>query len=140
MQDFSFLEKGGHRMEMIKEGDLYKRIEIEGVTFLIYYGYSTEKEKEHGWEPAPQYPAFEEVPQYTPDGRPFANPCQDCCEYYDPIAPRKSDNWCFNCKLFDKREQMIGICTCEKRKLEVARSGTQTDSPSEKTEVRDNEI
>ena len=61
-------------MEMIKEGDLYKRIEIEGVTFLIYYGYSTEKEKEHGWEPAPQYPAFEEVPQYTPDGRPFANP------------------------------------------------------------------
>ena len=61
MQDFLFLEKGGHRMEMIKEGDLYKRIEIEGVTFLIYYGYSTEKEKEHGWEPAPQYPAFEDI-------------------------------------------------------------------------------
>ena len=124
-------------MENIKEGTLYKKLEIEGVTFDIYYGYSTEEEKKRDWEPAPQYPMFEETPQYTPSGRPFVNSFQDCCECYDPIVPRKSDNWCFNCKHFDKREQLIGICTCEKRKLEVARSGTPLDTPSEKTEVGD---
>ena len=127
-------------MEKVIEGTLHKRIEIEGVTFEIYNGYSCEAEKQAGWDPSPQYPVFEEQPQYTAKGYPFAMVYQDCCEYYEPIKPRTEDNWCFNCKMFDKREKYIGICTCEKRKLEVARSGTQTDSPSEKTEVRDDEI
>ncbi len=118
-------------MEEIKEGTLYKEIEIEGVLFSIYYGYSTEEEKKKNWEPAPQYPVFEEHPQYTARGFPFANSFQDCCEHYVPIAPRKSDHWCFNCKLFDRREFFIGICTCEKRRKEVARNGTPSVAATE---------
>ncbi|MBQ8409023.1 MAG: hypothetical protein IJY39_09190 [Clostridia bacterium] len=128
-------------MENIKEGTFYKEVEIEGVVFKIYYGYVNDEERYSGWEPTPLYPIFEEHPQYTPRGYPFATAYQDCCPYYEPIRTGKQDNkWCFNCKLFDKREKYIGICTCEKRKLEVARSGTQTDSPSEKTEVRGDKI
>lgn len=127
-------------MEEIKEGTLYKEIEIEGVTFLIYYGYSTENEKQNGWEPAPLYPVFEEHPRYTVKGFPFANSFQDGCEYYEPKSQKKAERWCFSCKMFDQRDQLIGICTCEKRRLEVARSGTPEVAPSEKAEVMDDEI
>lgn len=111
-------------MDNIKEGALHKVVEIEGVTFEIYLGYSTEEEKKQGWEPSPQYPVFEKHPQYTKDGRPFAIVYQDCCEYYESINPNRDNLWCYNCKLFDKREDYIGICTCEHRRA-VARSGTQ---------------
>lgn len=118
-------------MTEIREGSLHKKFEVEGVIFEIFYGYSTEEEKQHGWGPQPQYPVFTENPQYTARGFPFATAYQDCCEYYQPIKPKKEDNWCYNCKLFDQREKYIGICTCEKRREAVARSGTQESNETD---------
>lgn len=104
-------------MEYISEGTLYKKIEIEGVVFEIYYGYGSEEERLNGWEITPQYPIFDEHPQYTPKGYPFATAYQNCCDDYQPIRRGKQDNkWCFNCRLFDRKERYIGICRCEKRK------------------------
>jgi len=101
-------------MNEIKDGDFYKRVEIEGVTFEIFYRYSSEEERARGWEPLPCYPDFEEHPQYTKDGYAFAIAYQDVCKHYQPI--RKGEPWCDNCKLFDKREKYIGICQCQARR------------------------
>ncbi len=108
-------------MNKIRDGDLYQRFEIEGVIFEIYYGYSTDSERRHGWEPSPIYPDFTAIPQYTPSGYPFATVYQDGCEHYKPIIHKSEDHWCYNCEMFDKREKHIGICKCEFRKCHTQR-------------------
>ncbi len=104
-------------MHAVKDGDLYKTVEIGGVTFRIYYGYSTQGEKENGWEPRPLYPEFLESPQYTKNGEPFATVFQDVCEHFQPKENKR--RWCEDCLLFEKCEKYIGICKCDKRKREV---------------------
>ncbi len=101
-------------MKKPNEGDLYKSIEIEGTRFDIYYGYETEEEKTR-WDPSPVYPYFPDQPQYTKDGIPFAVAYQDVCEYYDPFVTETDFHECDNCRLFDKREEFVGLCKCQKR-------------------------
>ncbi len=99
-------------MDEIKEGTFYKSFEIEGVKFEICYGYEFDGERERGWEPSPIYPDFTERPRYTPLGQPFASVYQEVCKHYEPIEKETDDDWCANCKLFDKREEFIGLCKC----------------------------
>lgn len=101
-------------MQKPNEGDLYKSFEIEGTRFDIYYGYEAEGEREH-WDPSPVYPWFPDKPQYTKDGIPFSVAYQDVCEYYEPIVTDTDFHECDNCKLFDKREEFVGLCKCQKR-------------------------
>ena len=101
-------------MNKIRDGDLYKRIEIEGVKFEIRYGYVSEGERERGWEPHPIYPDFTKEPRHTKDGEPFVTAFQDVCEHYKPTA--KGEEWCHNCEWLDKRDTHIGICKCPKRR------------------------
>ncbi len=102
----------------MKEGTLYKRVEIEGVTFEIDYGYLTDEHRQRGWDAEPLYPDFVERPQYTRDGFPFANAYQDVCEHYQRKPSKNDDDWCDLCKLFEKHETYIGICRCEARRGE----------------------
>ncbi len=121
-------------MNKIRDGDLYSTFEIEGVTFAIYYGYPTESERLHGWEPSPIYPDFTVAPQYAPGGQPFATVYQDACEYYRPLLNKTDDHWCYNCEMFVKREKYIGICTCEKRRIVRRNDGYETAQNQPNTE------
>jgi len=94
----------------IKEGDLYRVVDIDGVRFKIHYGYISENEKERGWEPYPVYPDFIQNPQHTVEGEPFVTAFQDVCKHYKPTA--SGEVWCHNCEWLDKRDTHIGICKC----------------------------
>lgn len=106
--------KGVKQMHKIRDGDLYKIVEIDGVEFKIYYGYLSDSERMRGWEPYPVYPDFTKDPQYTKSGEAFATAFQGICKYYEPRA--SGESWCDNCGLFDKRDTYIGICKCPNNK------------------------
>ena len=112
--DFCFL---GKNMNKIRDGDFYKRIEIEGVIFDVYYGYESDLERKRGWEPTPQYPDFTLTPKHTSKGKPFTVAYGCPCDYYTPIDKDLDDEWCANCVHFDKREEFIGLCNAPKRQM-----------------------
>lgn len=102
-------------MTKVRDGDLYKRIELFGKVFEIYYGYYEERERHSEFaEPIPIYPDFEKHPIYTDDGYPFATHMQSICEHGDS---RFSDGYCVDCSYFSDEEELIGICKCPKRRL-----------------------
>lgn len=103
----------------IKEGTLYKSVEIEGVLFDIYYGYECEGERAHGWDPSPLYPDFAKNPLHTKNGKPFALIYDEPCDEYLPISKTTECICCANCKLFEKREEIIGVCNAEKRRKNI---------------------
>lgn len=100
----------------VKDRTLYKSIEIEGVRFDIYYGYYNENEKESGYPPTPIYPDFSGRLQYTKNGLPFVTAYQDVCNYYQPINKETDFVGCGNCKLYESREELIGLCKAKERK------------------------
>lgn len=103
-------------MEKIKEGALYKSIEIEGVRFDIYYGYECEGERARGWEPEPVYPNFLTNPQYTQEGKPFVLIHDEICANYQPISKTTECICCSNCKHFSRLEEVIGVCNAKSNK------------------------
>lgn len=100
----------------VKEGTLYKLIEIDGVCFNIYYGYECEGERLRGWEPEPIYPDFKKNPIYNNDGKQFALTNDEICELYLPISITTECICCANCKHFILCEDIIGICNARKEK------------------------
>lgn len=120
MRDFSFLPKEENALiAEIKEGNLYKNFEIEGIRVDIYYGYEDESERRFG-ELSPVYSNFIAKPQYTKDGYPFAVAYQIECVHYAP--KRKSDDdWRANCKFYDKRERIYGGLQMQKKKTQKRR-------------------
>ncbi len=99
----------------IKDGDVYKVVSIDNITFEIRYGYESPKAKENGWELMPIYPDFYENPQYTFDGYPFVTVYQGICRYYAPKEKVSGEDWCADCKWIEKRETYIGVCRCVER-------------------------
>lgn len=111
----------------IREGDLCKIIEIGGRRFEIRYGYyDAELERPYN-APMPIYPDFLKDPMYTTDGYAFVTGDQDICNHFNP-KPRISDEgWCNDCTLFEKHEEFIGICKCQKRRIKpTSENNTQT--------------
>lgn len=103
-------------MSNIKNGDLYKSIDVFGRRFELCYGYYEDFEKDIG-EPIPIYPNFLKEPIYTEDGYPFVTAMQDACEV--AILKPESFGFCSECEHYDEGEEFIGICLCEQnRKLE----------------------
>lgn len=101
-------------MKDIREGDLHKTVVIGDCIFEIRYGYTSEEERSR-WAPVPIYPDFAKTPQYTSDGFPFVTAYQDSCPHYRPKPIATNENWCSDCKHFEKCEEYIGICRCEKK-------------------------
>ena len=101
---------------MIKEGTLYKVINIFGKTFEVYYGYYDEKDKLSKYsEPIPIFPDFIKGPQYSDDGKMFVTYMQDKCKYF---LGNQKEEYCYKCKYFTKGEDLIGICECSLNKKE----------------------
>ena len=99
------------------EGTLYKRIEIEGETFSLYYGYYEDCDRENPLcDPVPIYPDFLKEPIYTAKGYPFATDMQDACAFYGGAHP---EDGCYGCSYYKKCEEFFGICQRpERRKRE----------------------
>ena len=97
-----------------KEGELYKRIELDGKVFHIYYGYYDEKERNSKYnDPLPIYPDFKASPEYTSAGFPFVTGIQDVCEHYKGRSP---EDGCHSCKHYQNGDDLIGVCKCEHTK------------------------
>lgn len=107
-------------MDDIKDGTLYKSVKIEGARFDIYYGFYNESEKERGYSPTPIYPDFSGRPQYAKNGQPFATAYQEVCNYYQPIKKDIDFVGCGNCKLYERREELIGLCQCREQRKKAA--------------------
>ena len=97
-------------MNDIREGDLYKIINIRDNTFEIRYGYYEEADRHSKYsEPIPIFPDFIKEPIYTKEGYPFITHMQDKCKYYKGDLKEES---CYKCIHYKKQEDLIGICTC----------------------------
>ena len=81
---------------------------------MFFYDY--ENEKQIGYDPTPIYPDFSKNPQYTKNGVPFTSVYQDVCKDYQPISQEIDFVGCGNCKLYESREELIGICRSENRR------------------------
>lgn len=92
-----------------REGELYKRIHLHGVTFEILYGYYEEIDRTG--EPVQIYPDFLKTPTYTPDGSPFVTLMQDTCQFYKPRR-HSTEPDCSTCQYLERGEELIGICRC----------------------------
>ena len=99
-------------MNEIRDGDIYKIVQLFGKTFELRYGYYEEYERDRG-EPVPIYPDFKSSPEYTEDGYPFVTQMQDICQYGKSKFP---DGICVDCKYFKQCDDLIGICKCPKNR------------------------
>jgi len=92
----------------------YKVFRVGGRSFPVYLEYDKRLDESY-----PAYPNFEEHPEYTNEGRPFATAEQESCPHCKPNAPGKSPPGdCDGCGWF-YREQTpydpIGVCICTAR-------------------------
>ena len=98
-----------------KEGELYRRINVYGKHFEIYYGYYADTDRENpNADPIEIYPNFNETPMYTDEGIPFATAMQKPCSHFkgDP----DDDNTCYQCEYYAGCEELLGVCRCEARR------------------------
>ena len=63
----------------------YKVFRVGGRSFPVYLEYDEQLKESY-----PAYPNFEERPEYTDDGRPFATAEQESCPYAKPNVSGKS--------------------------------------------------
>ncbi len=103
-------------MTNIREGDLYKIVEIEGCTFEIRYGYYDPELERGNIDPMPVFPNFLKEPIYTAEGHPFVTADQEICRHFKPKPKVSGEGWCNDCDHLEKYEEFIGICKCKKRK------------------------
>lgn len=93
---------------MAKEGDLYKRIVIDDITFEIRYGYYEEKDRYGKYnDPIPIYPNFVENPEYNNEGFPFVTAMQNVCSHFEG---NDTELGCHGCKYYNEASDLIGIC------------------------------
>lgn len=99
-------------MNKIRDGDLFKIIDVFGKQFEIRYGYYEDYERHRG-EPVPIYPDFEKNREYTDEGCPFVTQMQDICRYG---SSKFKEGCCVDCKHYKHGDDLIGICTHEQRR------------------------
>ena len=96
---------------VLKEGDLYKVINIFGKIFELRYGYYDENDRNSEFnEVIPIYPDFLKTPKYTDEGRPFVTQMQDVCEFFEG---KSNSEECINCIHYHHGDDLLGICVCD---------------------------
>lgn len=104
-----------------QEGDLFKRLEVHGRIFEIFYGYYEEFERENPTiDPMPIYPDFYKAPLYTKDGFPFVTKMQDGCDCFEGAAGKVAE--CAECRYYQHGDELLGICICPKNKQDATSS------------------
>ncbi|AEE96795.1 hypothetical protein [Mahella australiensis] len=90
----------------------YKVWRVGGRSFPIYLEYDEQLKESY-----PAYPDFEEHPEYTDEGRPFATAEQESCSCRKPNAPEQPPPGdCGGCGWFCREQtpyDPIGICMCD---------------------------
>ena len=105
----------------LREGDLYREVNIHGKHFTLHYGYYADCDRENPLaSPIPIYPDFIEEPQYTDDGLAFVTMMQDACQHFD--GKIGADNDCSECAYFRRCEELFGICTCQAKRIQPMRN------------------
>ncbi len=93
----------------------YKVYRAGGREFAVYLEYD-----EQLGESYPAYPDFEEHPEYTGEGRPFATAEQESCHYRKPGVPGgPTPGDCGGCGWFYRELtpcDPIGVCMCDARR------------------------
>lgn len=93
----------------------YKVFRAGGRSFSVYREYDEQLDESY-----PAYPDFEEHPEYTDEGRPFATAEQESCPNAKPGAPGNSPPGdCGGCGWFYREEtpyDPIGVCMCDERR------------------------
>lgn len=121
-----FIPKGVMTMHMVlspdttaspyQEGDLFKKLDVHGHSFDIYYGYYEDCERENPTvAPMPIYPDFLKEPKHTASGAPFVTKMQDACEHYR--GKHTSFKECAECVFYSHGDEFIGICTCPENRI-----------------------
>ena len=97
-----------------QEGDLFKIIEAHGQSFEIRYGYYEDVDRQNPYlDPIEIYPDFLKSPLYTENGVPFVTAIQKPCEHF--WGEPDEENTCYQCAYYEKCEELLGVCRCEKR-------------------------
>ena len=100
----------------IKGGDFYKKLIVAGREFDIYYMDMGEIDPESAGQCIPDFPFFDEKPEYTDDRYPFTNLLNDSCEHYKTDSSHPN-NTCQDCIYFKDAVEEIGVCRCTARRL-----------------------
>ena len=100
----------------IKSGDFYKKLIVAGHEFDIYYMDMGEIDPESAGQCIPDFPFFDEKPEYTDDRYPFTNFLNDSCEHYKSDS-NHPNNTCQDCLYFKDAVEEIGVCRCTARRL-----------------------
>ena len=95
----------------IKDGDFYKKLIVAGREFYIYYMDMREIDPESAGQCIPDFPFFDEKPEYTDDRYPFTNLLNDSCENYKSNNSTP-ENTCNDCIYFKDAVEEIGVCRC----------------------------
>lgn len=104
---------------MAREGDLYKRIVIDDITFEIRYGYYEEMDRYGKYnDPIPIYPNFKEHPEYNNEGYPFVTAMQNICSHFEGTDKELG---CYGCVHYNEANDLIGIC--KKTKIDINYKG-----------------
>ncbi len=99
-------------MNNIRDGDLYKIIELGGRTIELRYGYYDPALDRGRIDPMPIYPNFKKAPLYTADRYAIVTADQDVCEHFTPKPRISGEGWCNDCEYLEKHEEFLGICRC----------------------------
>lgn len=106
-----------HKTYVPTEGELYKVIDIENITFKILYGYYDEGERDKV-EPLPVFPDLKKKPVYTARGYPIVTAIQQPCKHYSPKNKERSEEWCGDCIYYLNGTDEISVCGCKERRIE----------------------
>lgn len=95
-----------------EEKHLHKIYRVGDRSFPVYLEYD-----EQMGESYPAYPNFEECPEYTQEGRPFAMAVQESCPYAKAkTSKEEAPSDCSDCRWFYREHtpyDPIGICMCD---------------------------
>ena len=104
----------------VKEGDLFKRIELDGEIFEIRYGFYEACDRLNRFaEPIPLYPDFTRYPCYSKAGVPFATEMQPPCEHF--VGQCDADSVCGDCEFYRHGDELLGQCICPHNQREPER-------------------
>ena len=104
----------------------YKVIRAGGRSFPIFLEYDEQMQESY-----PTYPDFEECPEYTEEGRPFATAQQESCPYGKPKAPGEPPPGdCGGCGWFSREltpYDPIGVCMCDDLRRDTKSETEETE-------------
>lgn len=106
----------------IKEGDLYKIVEVAGKKFDIRYERLEDPDPEDPDALVPHLFLFEENPEYTKDGFAFRNKFDSVCPYLKPKDHDFYNHECERCVYLSETVEYIGVCRCTGMKLRGAKT------------------